>query len=973
MAWNKLQLAKELTEHTNLACDGLEKGEAEILEKVSVVTAELLKWWFQQDYMDARQFNFHAGQRHAILNTIYAHEVLKCSSLYDLYQQIAPDVLLDNSGANTEVASPKNAYPKYCMKMATGTGKTWILQALLMWQVLNANRDGENKMFTRNFLIVTPGLIVYNRLLDAFLGKERGGKRDFTKSDLTIFKELFIPDTYRDEIFSFVQNSVCTKEKIGSKVTGGGFIGITNWHLLMDEEIPEEDDDIDAPGEYLDPSAVVESVIPLTPGTSKGNDLNQLNRRYERGNALTYLRELPSLMVFNDEAHHIHSIKRAGEVSEVEWQKSLTSIAEPKGQQFFQVDFSATPYNQVSGGASPKQNFFAHIIVDFDLKTAMRQALVKSLVLDKRSEVGAISNDALEFKAIRDEDGNPTLADGQRIMLRAGLKKLEKLETDFAKIDPSKHPKMMVMCEDTFVTPLVEDFLKMEGLSEEEILRIDSNRKGEIKQDDWDTMRERLFDIDSHKTPRVVISVLMLREGFDVNNICVIVPLRASKAPILLEQIIGRGLRLMWRDNDYDGTKRENRELIHAGQAPNSMIDVLTIVEHPSFISFYDDLMKDGLVGEIDDSTDTTSGTGDLMSVGLVEGFEKYDFGIPFILQEQEEAIVQRTIDPSDIPSLEGFKLEQLKKIVAKGDKFHSEDVETKTQFGDYRVDGGVMTATGYNDYLSRLVKRISEVIYPKITKSSKEFANNAKFPYMQINKAQLAGWVDTYIKRQIFNQPFEPLEEENWRVLLVSMVTEHIIKVWSKRLMEAEDSEDVQDAVVRHRYLSEVSKLPMRESASLKTNKCIYERLNFPSRSGGFERIFIETCMRDSEVEAFCRINEQKHDFVRLRYLKQDGLPAFYSPDFLVRCDEHIFLVETKAQEQVSHPNVQRKKKAAVAWCNRINHLDAKDRFNCIWTYVLLGEDVFYDWHSKGERLSNILTYAMLREKNEQQSNLFS
>ena len=63
-------------------------------------------------------------------------------------------------------------------------------------------------------------------------------------------------------------------------------------------------------------------------------------------------------------------------------------------------------------------------------------------------------------------------------------------------------------------------------------------------------MRERLFSVDSHATPRVIVSVLMLREGFDVNNICVIVPLRSSQAQILLEQTIGRGLRLMWRDTN---------------------------------------------------------------------------------------------------------------------------------------------------------------------------------------------------------------------------------------------------------------------------------------------------------------------------------------------------------------------------------------------------------------------------------------
>ena len=169
-------------------------------------------------------------------------------------------------------------------------------------------------------------------------------------------------------------------------------------------------------------------------------------------------------MVFNDEAHHIHEFKREGEVSEVEWQKSLTTIAEPKTKRFFQVDFSATPYNEVGTGRNARKSYFPHIVVDFDLKAAMRQGLVKSLVLDRRSEIGALSDEELEFKAYRDENGNPQLSEGQRVMLRAGLTKLRKLERDFADIDPARHPKMLVVCEDTSVTPLVADFLRLEGL-----------------------------------------------------------------------------------------------------------------------------------------------------------------------------------------------------------------------------------------------------------------------------------------------------------------------------------------------------------------------------------------------------------------------------------------------------------------------------------------------------------------------------
>ena len=137
----------------------------------------------------------------------------------------------------------------------------------------------------------------------------------------------------------------------------------------------------------------------------------------------------------------------------------------------------------------------------------------------------------LKFKAERDEAGNPALSEGQRVMLRAGLQKLRKLEADFAAIDPTRHPKMLVVCEDTTVSPLVAQFLQeQEGLQPDEVMTIDSGKKAELGEKDWAPVRQRLFSVDKHATPRVIVSVLMLREGFDVNNICVIVPLRSSQA-----------------------------------------------------------------------------------------------------------------------------------------------------------------------------------------------------------------------------------------------------------------------------------------------------------------------------------------------------------------------------------------------------------------------------------------------------------
>ena len=126
---DQLALSIGLSAKTNQLCIGLEYGVADIYELVTPTTAELLKWWFGEDMIAARgTLNFHAGQRQAILNAIVAHEVLGATTLLDLYQQAAPVALLAGNRMG-EVAQAKHAHPKYCLKMATGTGKTWVLQA----------------------------------------------------------------------------------------------------------------------------------------------------------------------------------------------------------------------------------------------------------------------------------------------------------------------------------------------------------------------------------------------------------------------------------------------------------------------------------------------------------------------------------------------------------------------------------------------------------------------------------------------------------------------------------------------------------------------------------------------------------------------------------------------------------------------------------------------------------------------------
>jgi len=324
------------------------------------------------------------------------------------------------------------------------------------------------------------------------------------------------------------------------------------------------------------------------------------------------------------------------------------------------------------------------------------------------------------------------------------------------------------------------------------------------------------------------------------------------------------------------------------------------------------------------------------------------------------------------LPEFGAFTFEQLKATIGKGDVFRSQDVQTGTQFGDYRVDGGIMTATGYNDFLSRLVKRISDSLHAPVTSSSKVFANISRYPYLQVNLPQLSAWVDEFVRRRLFAREFDPFTDENWRLLCLDPVANHIIQTFGRKLPELAATETTAPPEIKQRWLSEVATIRVRESSSIETPKCIYERLPFPSRNGGFEEAFIGKANADATAEAFCKVNEQKHLFMRLRYVKENGLPGFYHPDFLVRTKSGIWLTETKAQDQLIHADVIRKRIAAVAWCERVNELPPEDRSGRTWNYCLLGEALFYEFRDKGATMEEILQFARVRAKAVGKESLF-
>lgn len=939
-----LELAKCLSETVN---DAWESGE--LLEQVTPTTQELLKWWFSEEYCSLRNQNFHAGQRQAILNVVYLHEVMGVKKVMEYYEQLTPELMqVVDLGV---MSQQKYQMPKYAVKMATGTGKTWVMHALLLWQMLNArHEDVKSGRFTKNFLIVAPGLIVYDRLLDAFCGRMERGKevRNIETNDFYMNQEVFIPVHYRQEVFSFIQNNVVTKDEgIGRKTTGDGLIALTNWHLFENQIEDEAEDQ-----ENNDVPSIINKLLPIRPGKAAGNDLGILDRRYLRGTELEFLAGLDDIMVINDEAHHIHELKRGGEIEEVEWQKGLNVIAEKKGEHFFQVDFSATPYDTRGSGKKVQKAYFPHIVVDFDLATAMRKGLVKTLLLDRRQELTELKN--LDYKAVRDERNKVCdLSDGQRLMLRAGLAKLKKLETEFTEVDEKKNPKMLVICEDTSVAPFVNQLMLEDGLSQEDVVTIDSNAKGEVSEEEWKEIKKRLFDIDKYQKPKVIISVMMLREGFDVNNICVIVPLRSTGAPILLEQIIGRGLRLMWREPEYQSVKEEDRKrVLQLHSQPRTYLDMLSIIEHPAFLQFYEELFAQGLAVEETGETGASSSIGDLIKVGLRDNYEQFDFDWPMIVREAEEELEDVDIDINSLQPFTAFPLEKLRQFLAQdGETFISQEALSKTQFGRYKVTANLFTANCYNEFLQKLLRTIT-LRFDKIS-SHKEMP----IPNLQINEAQMIAAVDSFIRTRLFGQPFNPFNGSDWKILLSkdAIVTKHIIEEMARAIFNIQQNIMTTDAQVVHTRFSSVAEIKMRESFSFETSKTIYERQGFPSHRGGLEKAFIQFLDKDGEVERFLKISENMHPFAIIYYMRRDGLMATYHPDFIVATAEKVYLIETKGNDKLFDKNVRQKQTAAVEWTRKINMLKPEERMNREWEYVLISEDNFYGLSSNGATITDI------------------
>ncbi|MEA3435382.1 MAG: DEAD/DEAH box helicase family protein, partial [Thermodesulfobacteriota bacterium] len=140
-------------------------------KQITPITRELFNYWFSEGVHEGESF-FECQQR-AIESIVYCYEILDIPSVNTLFETFSKELLEDK---NLLHGIETIKHPRYAIKMATGTGKTWVMNAIIVWQYFNRVKLGDER-FVSHFALVAPGNIVYDRLLDSFLGKFKNGKR----------------------------------------------------------------------------------------------------------------------------------------------------------------------------------------------------------------------------------------------------------------------------------------------------------------------------------------------------------------------------------------------------------------------------------------------------------------------------------------------------------------------------------------------------------------------------------------------------------------------------------------------------------------------------------------------------------------------------------------------------------------------------------------------------------------------------
>ncbi len=230
-----------------------------------------------------------------------------------------------------------------------------------------------------------------------------------------------------------------------------------------------------------------------------------------------YLAGLPDLVLLMDESHRYRASAGVRAINEL---KPLMGL-----------ELTATPFVETSKGPVA----FKNVVYDYPLGRAMADGFVKEPAVVTRKDFNPAGMSSEEIERLKLEDG-VRLHEQTKVLLETYAR-----ESD----EPIVKPFVLVIARDTthasHLMQLIQRDDFFEGRYKDKVIQVDSSKTGAEE----DEMVERLLKVEHTEEPtEIVIHVNMLKEGWDVTNLYTIIPLRAANARILIEQSIGRGLRL---------------------------------------------------------------------------------------------------------------------------------------------------------------------------------------------------------------------------------------------------------------------------------------------------------------------------------------------------------------------------------------------------------------------------------------------
>jgi type III restriction enzyme len=788
----------------------------------------LLTWWFKtphllpQAYLPSHsgrgaggeglaEFQYYFAQREALETIIYLYDVVGVRDKFDLMR-------FDSTGT-VSTGMFDETWRRFVIKMATGSGKTKVLSLVLVWSFYHKLYEPDSEL-ARNFLVIAPNIIVLDRIY-----KDFQGLRIFLKDDPALPDNGVDGHNWRDDfqLTLHVQDDVRITRPTGN-------IFLTNIHrVYAGDDLPASPDDENTMEYFL-------GKRPSGATTDSKVDLGMI------------VRDIDELMVLNDEAHHIHDPRMA-------WFKSIEDIhnrLKHKGTALsLQVDVTATPKHD--NGA-----IFVQTVADYPLVEAIAQNVVKHPVLpDAPSRAKLVERQSAKF--------TEKYAD----YLHLGVIEWRKASAEHAKL--GKKAILFVMTDDTRNCDDVAAYL--EGTYADlhgAVLVIHTKNNGEISEaasgkakEQMDFLRGQANAIDGLDSPyKAIVSVMVLKEGWDVRNVTTIVGLRSysAKSNILPEQTLGRGLRKMY---------------------PGGVEEYVSVVGTNAFMDFVESIQAEGVVLERKPMGEGTQPKTPLVveidQDNSKKDLEALDIEIPVL----SPRVYREYKNLGDLEvSRQGhqgvpyrqFSEEEQREIVFKdittGAVTHTTVLDT-AGMADYRSVIGYFAQTIMKDL--RLVSGY-DVLYGK---------------------------VKAFVQAELFARPVDLESPNTLRNLSELAATKTLLETF-KKAINALTVQDKGDAEIRDTIkLRQTRPFVAKDQGYLIPHKSVFNRIIGDSY---FELVFARFLEDCDDVVSYAKNYLAVH--FKLDYVNVDGDISNYYPDFLVKLpDKRLVIVETKGQEDLDVP----------------------------------------------------------------------